>query len=92
MTGGRLNFGFNIATEAKTFVFPLKINGITVDFNYWMKMTVTYESNGKKSFSNAYFNGTLIKTWNGTGKLLRFQDSSTLLVGKYVRAYVSIKY
>ena len=95
MANGTLNFGFNIATEAKIFTFPLTLNtsqGITVvDFNYWTKMTLTYTTkltyptNQSVSHTKVYFNGTSLNNFNstGVGKVLRFQESSTLLLGKY---------
>ena len=67
----------NVAGTAHNFVLPVK------DYNmqYWAKFTMTYTTTGSVSHSKFYVNGTLLTNWTGAGKIMRWSDSSTLVVG-----------
>jgi hypothetical protein len=68
----------NVAGTAHNFVLPF------ADYNmkYWAKFTLTYTTTGAVSQSKFYVNGTLISNWTGAGKIMRWSDSSTLVVGE----------
>ena len=67
----------NAAGSAHRFNFPEQ------DYNmdYWAKMTLTYKSDGVKSASTFYINGSLVSNYTDYGKLMRWSDSTTLVVG-----------
>lgn len=73
-----LLIGCNSGGDSIQFSFPVA----TYNFNYWSKMTLTYSTNGVESRNKIYMNGTLLESWNGYGKFLRFHESSTLVLGE----------
>lgn len=68
----------NVAGTAHKFILPVA----AYNFNYWAKFTLTYTTTGTVSLSQFYINGTLISNWTGAGKLMRWSDSSTLVIGE----------
>ena len=83
----RLCFGGNFATAH----FETDIHDIDMA-SYWNKLTVTYSTNmiGTASVTTLYINGTRISTTRGTGKLLRWTDSSTMILGGYTLSATSL--
>ena len=64
-------------STGQVITLPPKYEGIF----YWSKFTLTYTTTGSKSLSIFYINGTMIANWTDAGKVMRWSDSSTLLIG-----------
>ena len=58
--------------------------------DYWAKMTLTYKSDGLKSASTFYINGSLVSNYTDYGKLMRWSDSTTLVVGTFAYTTITI--
>jgi hypothetical protein len=72
---------FSIAGNIATSHFSTKINA---DLStYWTKVTVVYTSDGTDSSTQLFVNQSLILSKTDKGKLLRWSDESTLLIGGY---------
>ena len=58
------------------------------NMNYWAKMTFTYTSTNINSASSFYINGSLVSNWTDHGKIMRWSDSTTLVLGACVAKVV----
>jgi hypothetical protein len=85
IANNRLNFVVNIATASLNIPLP---NNMDV-WTYWTKFTVTYNTTGSKSYTYAYANGTYLGEFVGNGKVLRWHDQSTLILGAYALSATS---
>ena len=78
-TSEQLTVVVNIATSSANFIVPPNDDIWT----YWTKLTVTYNTTGSVSETRLYLNSTLIGKRISNGKILRWSDQSTLLLGGY---------
>ena len=51
-------------------------------------MTFTYTSTNINSASSFYINGSLVSNWTDYGKIMRWSDSTTLVLGACVAKVV----
>ena len=75
--GKPLQIAFAVAGTGRVLTLPSKYFSIL----YWSKFTFTYTTTGSKSKSSFYINQTLISNWTDEGKVMRWSDSTTLVIG-----------
>ena len=78
--GKPLQIAFAVAGIGHVLTLPSKYFSIL----YWSKFTFTYTTTGSKSESFFYINETLMSNWTDEGKVMRWSDSTTLVIGTNV--------
>jgi hypothetical protein len=81
-----------VSGNAATTSMFAKQRGDTNLWSYWNKLTFTYTYNetSSASVSNMYINGSLSGTLKSTGKIMRWSDSSTMILGGYSLGTTSV--
>ena len=77
---GQLQFSGYIATTSST---NYRLSRSMDLWTYWTHVAVTYNTTGTSSTSILYINGTMRETLETSGKILRWHDSSMLILGGY---------
>ena len=79
IVNGYLKISSNVATTSTSLALPKDAEL----WKYWTKITVTYVTTGSASLTAIYLNGTQLGNMTSTGKVLRWSDESTLIIGGY---------